>query len=148
MHREMFNESGGDPQLTHVDFTDDLPEGLTKDTYIEVYSKIWAAIRFNLYKECLEARKELPEGESNLSEETFSKLYEKHLMRFELVRIEIYSKVMGIVADKPLEAKLTMQKAYITFASKPNFLPDGSRGSRPKWPDQIVEAALKHSEYI
>ena len=83
MHREMFNESGGDPQLTHVDFTDDLPEGLTKDTYIEVYSKIWAAIRFNLYKECLEARKELPEGESNLSEETFSKLYEKHLMRFE-----------------------------------------------------------------
>ena len=61
----------------------------------------------------------------------------------------MYEKVMGVKLDGQLQAKMNMQKAYISFASQPNVLPDGTTsGTRNRWPDLIVDAAMRHQEYI
>ena len=41
-----------------------------------------------------------------------------------------------------------MLRAFLTYASKPNLLEDGSVGLRPRWPDLIFEAAKLHGDYI
>ena len=150
MHRELFIEDIGEPQLSHIDYSGELPEDLTKEAYIQMYRKIWATVRHDFYKDIIAAKKALPEDKQNekMSQDTFADIYEKNLDNFEALRSEIYQLVMNVKLTKPMEAKMLMQKAYITFASKPNILPDGTRGLRPRWPDLIIEAATQHMKYI
>ena len=73
------------------------------------------------------------------------------------MRREIYEKVMGCTVKTPHEAKIVMQKAFITYASEEdkqvtdngeesNALASIRKPSR--WADKIFEAVQRHNEYI
>ena len=55
MHGELFGEDvvSGErpPLLSHIDYSADLPEELTKESYIYMYRQVWAIIRHDLYKD-------------------------------------------------------------------------------------------------
>lgn len=45
-------------RIDHISYADDLPEKMSKEMYIRIFSKIWATIRHDLWKELQEYKKE------------------------------------------------------------------------------------------
>ena len=59
MQNEMFGWKQideGQPKFTHIDYSAELPEKMTKEAYIFMYRQIWATIRHDLYKDIEEAK--------------------------------------------------------------------------------------------
>ena len=69
--------------MTPIDYSADIPSQLTRDRYLQIYRMTWAAIRYDLYQDLMEANKELPAGQQKLPEDIFADLYEIHLNSFE-----------------------------------------------------------------
>ena len=69
--------------------------------------------------------------------EEFDKLYEQALGGFDAVRARAYSKIMNIPNVDQGKARSYMQKAYVTYASKPSE-------TRPNWPDLVYKLAQEH----
>lgn len=78
--------------ITELSYEHELPEKLTAEMYLQMYKKIWATVRHDLWKEIQAKKKELRLNE--LSEKQFYELYEEVYARFEAIRSEIYSKYM------------------------------------------------------
>ena len=125
--------------------------GVTKESYIQVYRKIWATLRHDLYMSIQAFKKENP-GCLSVPKEKVEELWEREFENFESIRQEIYKLIIG--QDLPWkEAKRTMLKAYIEFAavSSGQFDKDGNmigELTRSRWPDLVNECTQKHSIYI
>ena len=79
-------------RINHLSFDDEIPEELTGEKYLQIYKKIWATIRHDLWKDIQARKKELRVQE--LPEEEFNKLYNTSHDNFETIRTETYSKIM------------------------------------------------------
>lgn len=76
-----------------MSFEDEIPEELTAEKYLIMYKKIWAVLRHDLYKEIMAKKK--ANREDMLNEKDFDKLYEDMHKKFEDIRVEVYSFIMG-----------------------------------------------------
>lgn len=47
LHNDVFEKF----KIETLDFSDELPSKMTKEMYIQIYRKIWATIRHDLYNE-------------------------------------------------------------------------------------------------
>lgn len=92
----------------------ELPAKLDKEMYMRIYRKIWATIRHDLWSAVQAHKKE--KNTAHVSEDDFVKLYSDVHAKFETVRMEIYSKLMGEDVER-WQARELMQKAYITYAT-------------------------------
>ncbi len=79
-------------RINHLSFEDEIPEELTAEKYLQIYKKIWATIRHDLWKDIQARKKELRVQE--LPEEEFNKLYNACHDNFETIRTETYAKIM------------------------------------------------------
>ncbi len=79
-------------RINHLSFEDEIPEELTAEKYLQIYKKIWATIRHDLWKDIQARKKELRVQE--LPEEEFNKLYNACHDNFETIRTETYAKIL------------------------------------------------------
>ena len=47
LHDDVFKNQ----ELKHIDYQNDIPKEFTKEMYIKTFSKVWATIRHEIYKE-------------------------------------------------------------------------------------------------
>lgn len=85
---------------------------MTKELYIQIYRKIWASLRHDLWMEIQSAKKE--EHKLEISGEAFDELWEEVFMRFDAVRTDVYNLIMDD-SKNVKESKFIMLKAYIEF---------------------------------
>ena len=88
LHEDLFVRQ----RIEQLTFGDDIPEELTGDKYLLMYKKIWATLRHDLYKAIVAKKKDLRVQE--LDESNFNALYNDIHKRFEMVRQEVYAKIM------------------------------------------------------
>ena len=146
LHEDVFKRQ----RVTDISFKDDLPEKLTKELYIQIFRKIWATLRHELYNDIQSTLKQ--ERITKLSKEAFDKLYTKHHKDFERTRVAVYELMMRRDQEYQGEAREMMQKAYATYstlASSNLNQPDGEGETvRSRWADLVGETAAKHGTYI
>lgn len=143
LHEDVFKRF----KVEQIDYAADLPAKMTKEMYIQIYRKIWASIRHDLYKAIMAKQKEM--RTTNLPEKVFLELYDKESANFEKVRLQVYELMMDEVDVSQETAKEIMQKAYCYFATIPSKgLGDGAEAVRSRWADLVSEAATKHSRYV
>jgi len=132
-------------KLEEITFQEKLPEKLTKEMYVQIYRKIYAAIRHDLYMRIKDEQKE--KKKMNISEEDFSRLYNETYKKFNDVRMDI----MDLMLDEKYEkadAKRYMQMAYVKFATESHYKDTDGNPMRSRWADQITEIGKKDSQYI
>ena len=91
MHDDLFDKN----QINHPGFSDILPERLTQDRYIRIYTKIFATLRYDLFMK-LEAYKEENKlsDASKIDEQKFNSMWYEVWDSFESVRHEIFNFMM------------------------------------------------------
>lgn len=121
---------------------------MTKEMYIQIYRKIWATIRHDMWKSINAEKKKLKVNK--LEEKEFFGVYEKEHENFEKVRLEIYELMMDETDVTQFLAKEVMQKAYINFATIPQAGLDqeGGEAVRSRWADLVNETSKQHSRYV
>ena len=97
MHQDLFKEEDS-PQLSPIDFSDELPQGLTREAYIKMHREVWATIRHDFYQDLLRAARS---KEGKVTEEQFQALYEKNLDGFEQIRAETFERVLNCKLARP-----------------------------------------------
>ena len=55
LHHDVFERQ----QVDHIDYSDEIPKEFTKEMYIATFTKIWATIRHDMWKQIQEAKKRL-----------------------------------------------------------------------------------------
>ena len=111
-------------QMSHIDFSKEIPEKFTQESYFKTFERVWAVIRYEIWKEITGNG----QGASKVTDEKFAQVYNAVHERFEDIRIAEYCKIMDEDPKTLAEGtpRLVMQKAYVTFASAP----DGTEFSR------------------
>ena len=116
---------------------------MTPEKYLLMYSKIWASIRHDIWKQIEEKKRE-----SNVVNLVFNereKIYQDAHKRFEEIRREIYASTMNEPEITPQQAKRNMQMCYASVASNPD-----KEGAEEQdlslWPSQVLDVALKHNK--
>ena len=104
-----------DEHITQLGFADQIPENMTAEKYLLMYKKIWATIRHDMWKEIEEKKKE--QRVEKLSKDDVAKIHFDVHENFELVRQEIYSKVMDEPEITSRQARRSMQMCYATHAT-------------------------------
>lgn len=137
-------------------YTDKLPKvengdkvSMTREMYIQIYRKIFAALRHDYYKELkqfmqenkVHTFKEIPQNK-------FDEIWGKVWATFEKVREDIYNMMMDSQVEQPV-AKRIMQMAYISYASVGSApMVQTEKVERSRWADQVTEAANHHARLL
>ena len=132
-------------KIEHLNYEKEIPEEFTKEKYIAVFTKIWATIRHDIWKEMQTTRKE--NRNQPLTQEQFDDIYETVHDRFETIRAEVYELVMDTELDNKEKAREIMQKAYVTYSTVSSVTNADGTAVRSRWADQVQATAAKHSEY-
>lgn len=142
-------------KIDQINFHEELPDKLDPKMYIAIYRKIWAAIRHNLWKALEERKEELRCGPNeNLPQNEFIKIQNEQHENFEQVRNDVWELMMDErVIPSEKRARKMMQKAYVTFATVPqyegDFRPESDApAERSRWADQVSVIAQQHTKYI
>ena len=85
---------------------------------------------------------------TELGEEDFNKLYNKGHEKFETIRTEVYSKIMGDSEISQPKAKEYMQKAYVNYATFSSTSKSTEKVTRARWPSMVQQVAYEHSKLI
>jgi hypothetical protein len=84
-----------DVQIKPFAFESDLTaKGVTKENYIQVYRKIWATLRHDLYMSIQKWRAQNPR-ELTVPQKVCEQLYEEEFEHFETIRQEIFKLITG-----------------------------------------------------
>ena len=79
---------------------------MTPEKYLLMYSKIWASIRHDIWKQIEEKKRE--SNVVNLAFNELEKIYHDAHKRFEEIRREIYANTMNEPEITPQQAKRNM----------------------------------------
>ena len=132
--------------IEHIDYEEFLEEHeFTKEKYMQVYEKIWASLRHDVWKECKRYCK--IDRVSKVSSARFKQIYEDVHKTFETVRADVYEKVMDTVLDEKNLAREIMQKAYITYSTISHIKNEDGSVVRQRWADQVSKCSQTHSQY-
>ena len=108
---ELKNDVFNKMLITNLCYQKDLPAKMTKEVYIQIYRKIFATIRHDIYMKVMEHKKET--NSVLVSDKDFGRIQEEVWNRFENIREDIYNLIMDEnVTSK--QAKKVMQRAYVT----------------------------------
>ena len=102
---------------------------------MQVYEKIWASLRHDVWKECQRYKK--IDRVKIVSSQRFKQIYEDCHSRFENVRADVYEKIMDTVLEEKSKAREIMQKAYITYSTLSNMKQEDGSVARARWADQV-----------
>ena len=84
---------------------------LTKEKYFNMYRKIWAIIRYEIYTDLTNNG-----GMANANEQEIFAIYDKKMKHFEEYRVEVYRLIMKDSEATSRTARRNMLKSYITYA--------------------------------
>ena len=142
LHHDVFERQ----QVDHIDYSDEIPKEFTKEMYIATFTKIWATIRHDMWKQIQEAKKRL--RVEKLEDKDFAVIYQEVHNQFESVRTDIYELLMNTeVANKEYTREI-MQKAYVTYSTVTHIKDENGNTVRSRWADQVNVILKKHGEYV
>ena len=74
MHIDLLSPDGSH-QLAPIDYSSQIPAGLTKETYLQIYEQVWATLRHDFYKDLRKTVEDTNQGQP-ATEMQFSDVYE------------------------------------------------------------------------
>ena len=133
--------------ITQLGYEDQIPKELTPEMYLRMYTKIWAIVRHDLWKDVQAKKKEL--RVNSLTEQEFEELYEAIYTRFETIRCEVYAKFMDDPEIEQDKAREFMQKAYVTYATISSLSKNEEQEAvKSRWPILVQKVAIEHGALI
>jgi len=85
---------------------------LTKEKYFNMYRKIWAIMRYEIYTDLTNNHG----GMDNAGEQEIFAIYDNKMKNFEEYRVEVYRLIMKDSEATSRTARRNMLKSYITYA--------------------------------
>lgn len=88
---------------------------MTAEAYLQIYKKIWATIRHDIWKEIEDTKKST--RKDKLSSDEMKRINDEQHDKFEGIRVEIYAKILDDSEITSVQARRNMQRCYAINAT-------------------------------